>query len=84
MTWVTRIRRRWQLAGFLAEAETNGNTLMDIPAELQAEVQLLRWRHKVERASERWDANVNDIPVTEWQAAVSQMGRHRLSRPRKK
>lgn len=84
MTWVTRLRRRWQLAGFLAEAEARGHTLIDIPTELQAEVQQLRWNHKVQKSYQRWATSVDNVPVTEWQAAVEAIGRHRILRPRKR
>lgn len=75
-------RRRRQLARMLANAEDRGETIMTIPGYLVEEVSRLRWMRKVERASDKWAANVEEIPVTTWQDAVITAGRHRKCKPR--
>lgn len=66
----SKLRARWKLAGWLADAEANGATLIDIPAELRSQVMQLRWSHNVAKAAARWEAKVNDIPLADWQAAT--------------
>lgn len=73
MTLFPKFGARWRLAGWLADAEAQGKTLIDVPSDLADEVYRLRWLRNVEQASDRWAAGVNNIPVTEWQAAIAKV-----------
>lgn len=73
--WLDERRRRRDMAVWLAEAEANGKVLIAVPAAMAAEVQRQIWLRNVEAASTKWEAKVDNIPVTEWQSAVGKMGR---------
>lgn len=84
MTWAGRIRHRWHMAGVLARAEDAGQVVMVVPGWMAAEVSREVWLRKVQHASDKWAAKVQDIPPTQWQDAVANIGRHRLPKPRDK
>lgn len=67
---LARLRRRWQLAGWLATAEQSGRTLIDLPAWLAPEVRALQYQRQVERASEKWGKRVAEVPLWAWQASM--------------
>lgn len=68
---LAKLRARWRLAGYLADAEAEGATLISIPKDLQATVMQLRWRYHVERAQQKWQSIVNDVPLSKWQETIA-------------
>lgn len=74
---IARLRRRWQLAGWLAEAEQSGKTLVDLPAWLLPEVRALQYVRQLERASERWAQRIAEVPLRAWQATMHEKGQQR-------
>lgn len=73
MALFPKFRRRWRMAGYLAQAEADGQVLIIVPAWQSDEVRRTVWLNNVQRASDRWAAKINEIPVTEWQAAISRV-----------
>lgn len=68
--WLKRLVRRWQLAGWLADAEKDGRTLIDIPHWLAPEVTALHWMRSVERAEAKWAARTAEVTPEEWGEAA--------------
>lgn len=79
-----KFRRRWRLAKVMAEAEADGEALIRVPGHLAAQLKTYAWQLYVETGAEKWAAQGREIPLSEWQAAMTEAGRHRLSRPRGK
>lgn len=77
-----KVRTRWRMAGWLADLEADGKTLMEVPADLVGEVSALKWRRKVEQASDRWATDDDNVSFAEWRSAMSEGGRHRKGKPR--
>lgn len=67
---LSKIRARWRLAGILAKAEANGQSVITVPFELVAQVELDIWKRQVATASARWAARESQVSLEDWKSAM--------------
>lgn len=65
------IRLAIRRARLIYDAADRGAVLIEVPSWMAAEVSAMVWERKRQRSAEKWAERAQDIPLSEWQSAMT-------------